>query len=196
MNPPSSANPQRTLLRMGSTTGQRMAEPTGSQCWQCQHSGEPVALLRDRFEVSICWRRAQRMKASDAPQQECCPSGLPAHRGLAEPSEHSVTVMLESPDKYQVPTKDCPCPNHPPLSSGCLTHGTSFKLCFLYISFSASASRSLSFPFRIHASSLPTAGTSFTARAGENVTRGGNSSCYYENLLDKGKRKRWQQHVA
>lgn len=142
MNPPSSANPQRTLLRMGSTTGQRMAEPTGSQCRQCQHSGEPVALLRDRFEVSICWRRAQRMKASDAPQQECCPSGLPAHRGLAEPSEHSVTVMLESPDKCQVPTKDCPCPNHPPLSSGCLTHGTSFKLCFLYISFSASASRS------------------------------------------------------
>lgn len=118
-----------------------MAEPTGSQRRQCQDSGEPVAPLWERFEVSICWKTAQRMVASNAPQQECCSSGLPAHRGLAEP-EHSVTVTLESPDKCQVPTKDCPCPDPPPLSFGCLTHSTSFRLCFFYISFSASASRS------------------------------------------------------
>lgn len=113
-----------------------------------------------------------------------------------ESSEHSVTVVLESPDKYQAPTKGCPCPQvlHCLLTIWPIAFHSNF--IFLHFFFCCYFKKL----FHFHSRSMSPACLllEFHSLPGqeENVMHRGNSNCYYENLLGTGKRKRWQRHAA
>lgn len=173
-----------------------MAKATGSQHRQCQHFGESTSLLWECFgrqhllAKSFKGPSPVRLHSRSAPVQGYESTGDWMTQEERKSSKHLVTVAHKAPDKSHDPSP-------PPRSSDYLTHSISFKLSGFLHFFFCFCFKKL---FHFHSRSVSPACLlmEFHLLPGqeENVMHRGNSNCYYENLLDKGKRKRWQQHAA